>query len=113
MLSEFFASVFTIEPEDEIPKLKDKIVGEKTMDLDVSVTDVYKKLNNMDSSKSQYLDGVHPRVLKELSWELTKPLHHIFETSIKSSNITTEWKDANITAIHKKGDKSGLRIIDL
>ena len=42
MLSEFFASVFTLEPEDEIPKLKDKIVYEKIMDLDISITDVNK-----------------------------------------------------------------------
>ena len=42
MLSEFFASVFILEPEGEIPKLKDKIVCEKLMDLDISITDVYK-----------------------------------------------------------------------
>ena len=38
--------VFTIEPEGEIPKLKDKIVRKKIMDLVISVTDVYNTLNN-------------------------------------------------------------------
>ena len=38
--------VFTLEPEGEIPKLKDKIVSEKLMDLDISITDVYKQLIN-------------------------------------------------------------------
>ena len=65
VLSEFFACVFTIEPEGEIPKLKDEIVCEKLMDLDI--TDVYKKLNNLDISKSLGPDGVHSRVLKELN----------------------------------------------
>ena len=74
----------------------------KVNDLDISITDVYKKLNNLDISKSSSPDGVHSRVLKELSWELAKPLHYIFEASIKSSKIPTDWKDANITAIHKK-----------
>ena len=37
----------------------------------------------------------------------------IFEASITSSKISTDWKDANITAINKEGDKNGLRIIDL
>ena len=68
-----------------------------------------KKLNNLDSSKSSGPDGVHSRVLKELNWELAKPLHYIFEASIKSSKIPTDWKDANVTAIHNKGP----RIIDL
>ena len=43
VLPEFFASVFTLEPEGEIPKLKDKIICETLMDLDISITDVYKK----------------------------------------------------------------------
>ena len=101
MLTDFFASVFTLEPEGEIPQLKDKIVCEKLMDLDISITDVYTKLNNFGISKSWGPDGVHSRVLKELSWELAKSLHYIFEASIKSSKIPTDWKDANITAIHK------------
>ena len=90
VLSEFFASVFTLEPEGEIPKLKDKIVCEKLVDLDISITDVYKKRNNLDISKSSGPDGVHSRVLKELSWELAKPLHYIFEASITSSNVPTD-----------------------
>ena len=72
------------------------------MNLDISITDVYKQPNDLDISKSSGPDGVHSRVLKELSWELAKPLHYIFEASIKSSKIHTDWKDANITAIHKK-----------
>ena len=43
VLSEFLASVFTIEPEGEIPKLKENILCKKIMDLDISITDVYKK----------------------------------------------------------------------
>ena len=74
---------------------------------------VYKKLYSFDISKSAGPDGVYPQVLKELSWELAKPLHYIFEASIQSAKIPTDWKDANITAIHKKGDRKGLRIIDL
>ena len=75
------------------------------MDLDISITYVYKKQNNLDIIKSSGPDGIHSRVLEDLSWELAKPLHYIFEVSIKSYKIPTDWKDANITIIHKKGDK--------
>ena len=51
---------------------------EKLINLDISITDVYKKLYNFDISKSSGPGGVHSRVLKELSWELAKPLHYIF-----------------------------------
>ena len=55
----------------------------------------------------------YTRVLKELSWELAKPLPYIFEASIKSYKIPRDWKHANITTIHKKVTKIGRKIIDL
>ena len=38
VLSEFCSSVFTIETGCEIPRLKDKLVCEKLMDFDISIT---------------------------------------------------------------------------
>ena len=45
---------------------------------------VKKKLDKLNISKSPGPDGIHSRVLKEVSMSLCTPLARIFETSIKT-----------------------------
>ena len=44
-------------------------------------------------------------MLKELSEELSEPLAILFNTTLAEGKIPEDWKTANITAIHKKGNK--------
>ena len=48
---------------------------------------------------------MHPRVLSELRTVLVSPLLVIFQTSVRTGSLPAAWKDANISAIHKKGNK--------
>ena len=45
--------------------------------------------------------GLHPRVLHKLANSISAPLSIIFNTS-----LTTSWKTANVSAIHKKSNKN-------
>ena len=66
-----------------------------------------KKLNNLNISKSPGHDNLHPRILKELSETLAKPLCLIFNSSLRTSILPDDWKKAHISAVYKrKGVKS-------
>ncbi|PKU46081.1 rna-directed dna polymerase from mobile element jockey-like [Limosa lapponica baueri] len=50
-------------------------------------------------------DGIHPRVQRELEEVLTKPLSIIFQQSWQTGVVPADWRLANVTPIHKKGQK--------
>ncbi|KAK4828082.1 LOW QUALITY PROTEIN: hypothetical protein QYF61_023142, partial [Mycteria americana] len=62
-------------------------------------------LHHLDTHKSMGPDEIHPRVLKELAEELTKPLSIIYQQSWLTGEIPADWRLANVTPIFKKGRK--------
>ena len=64
------------------------------------------KLKKLKTFKSPGPDGLHPRVLHELANSISTPLSIIFNTSLTTSVLPTDWKTANVSAIHKKGKKN-------
>ena len=105
-MSIFFQSVFTEEPNDNVPKVAMQNVEVQMPNLIISKESVYRQLNSIDISKSPGPDNIHPRILKELALELSKPLTIIFNNVINTSNLPKEWKKGNITAIFKKGQRN-------
>ncbi|GAB0199266.1 mitochondrial enolase superfamily member 1 [Grus japonensis] len=51
------------------------------------------------------LDGIHPRVLRELAEVLTEPLSIIYQQSWLTEEVPVDWRLANVMPIHKKGWK--------
>jgi hypothetical protein len=63
-------------------------------------------MSNINIAKSAGCDGIHPRVLKELSSVLANPLKLIFEHSFRNKELPIDWLSADITVIFKKGKKT-------
>jgi len=63
------------------------------------------KLNKVNISKSPGPNGILPRVLFELWYELLEQLNIVFESSCKLGKLPDEWKLGNVTAVEKKGNK--------
>ncbi|MEW8543112.1 MAG: hypothetical protein AB2693_06215 [Candidatus Thiodiazotropha sp.] len=82
VLSDFFCSVFTREPDGpDLPHF-DNRCEDSLNSVNISEDIVLKKLNSIKVDKSQGPDGLNPRVLRECSSSVVKPLYIIFKKSL-------------------------------
>jgi hypothetical protein len=100
-LNKFFASVFTQEKLDNLPKLdpRSRSNGITLTDIRVSPVAVEQKLKNLNKRKAQWPDSIPSKVLKELSKELALPLTILFNKSLEDGKLPEDWKNAEVIAI--------------
>lgn len=106
VLNKFFCGVFTTEDLNNIPELEKKCVNSDLNDINIETSKILKLLKTLDISKSSGPDGMHPKVLRELSDVIAEPLADVFRKSLKEGTLPHQWKVANVTPLFKKGDKS-------
>ena len=100
----FFKSVFTKE-SDCIPDFNLNV--KSSIDhVSFPIDKIKKKLDNLNSYKSPGGDELPPRILKDLSNELSLPLSLIFSKLFSEWELPQDWKNAIITPLHKKKKKS-------
>ena len=99
----FFKSVFA-EESDCLPDFNLNVKS-SIEHVSFPADKIKKKLDNLNPYKSPGPDELHPRILKELSNELSLPLSLIFSKSFSEGELPQDWKDATITPLHKKGEK--------
>ena len=66
---------------------------------------ILKKLIVLNISKPPGPDLVNAKKVKKLAEPIAPVLSIIFKTSYESGRLPSRWKEANISAIYKKGDK--------
>ena len=67
---------------------------------------ILQQLEFLDGSKSPGPDGIHPNLLKRFSKDFANILFYIFNKSLESGILPSDWKSANIVVpIHKKDSK--------
>ncbi|GAB0177838.1 mitochondrial enolase superfamily member 1 [Grus japonensis] len=108
VLNAFFASVFTSKTSCSLgtqpPELEDRD-GEQNEAPITQGEMVSDLLHHLDTHKCMGLDGIHPRVLRELAEVLTKPLAIIYQQASLTREVPVDWRLPNVTPIHKKGQK--------
>ena len=74
--------------------------------ITITTQDVSDVLQNLDITKACGPDPISPRLLKEGCYILAHPYSIIFNRSLEQGYFRSSWKDANVTPIYKKEDKS-------
>ena len=61
------------------------------------------KIKKMKDNKSPGVDGIPPKLLKDIVEQISTPLAKLFNLSLEEGIVPSEWKEANITPLFKKG----------
>ncbi len=104
ILNSYFTSVLIVEPEIKIPLPQAPNVGNVILDFDVTPEIVRDKLSKLKPNKASGPDNVSVNVLRNcLNFDL--PLAIIFNQSLQMGQLPQDWRDANVTPLHKKGSR--------
>ena len=78
----------------------------KMADIQISAKGIESLLKKVNPHKATGPDQLKPIVLQNLHKELAPILQVIFQRSIDQAKLSSKWKDANVSPIFKKGDKT-------
>ena len=95
-----FASVFIADTPDD--PVQNQFCESVTDDICITSSQVHEMLLDLDGNSSMGVDGVHPRLLKNLASDLCVPLSIIFNSSLEEGVLPVEWLNALIVPIYKK-----------
>ena len=107
-LNNVFVSNFTEERMDDIPQPTDASLYTYLDTFSITANMVLEKLRELKHDKSPGPDGWHPFLLKNIADLIHVPLAIIFQKSLNEGVVPSQWLDACVTAIHKKGLKSAV-----
>lgn len=105
ILNKQFQSVFTKENLTTMPT-KGPSPHPEVPPLNITHEGVTKLLKGLNARKATGPDTVPAMILKELSEELTPIICHLFNQSIATGSVPSDWRTAHIVPIFKKGDKT-------
>ena len=103
ILVEQFYSVFTKTGNKVLSKLSKQFKYELP-GLTITVPGVEKLLRKVNTSKAIGPDNISNVILKECASQLAPGLSEIFQNSIDSGKLPTDWTNANVSPVFKKGD---------
>ena len=103
ILVEQFQSVFTRDDDQQLPDTK-KRAKRPISPLHITTNGVQKLLQGINISKAQGPDKIANIMLKTCAIQLAPALSTIFQRSIDLGKLPSDWLNANISPVYKKGD---------
>ena len=93
VLAEYFCEVFNRQPDGDVPLLGLKTLIKQFENIRINRSVINKHLDGLDVSKSP-------------AEEISVPLEIIFATSLRTKTVPRDWRDGEITALFKKGNRA-------
>ena len=106
LFNTYFCSVFT--SPNTVPSTMPSNPNRSDVeisDVQLSVEEVELCLAGLDSSKASGPDGIPAHILKQCSKEIAPSLCALFNHSLRTGRFPAEWKNADVTPVHKKDRK--------
>jgi hypothetical protein len=91
VLTNFFTSVVTVEPDGALPDISNIQIDQPFEDYAFTTKSVQELLKELNPNKSMGPDGVYTLVLKELCETLAIPLTTIFNSSLKEGKLPEKY----------------------
>ena len=108
ILNKQFQSVFTHEsilPLSELAKGKLPPRYPTMPDTQITEQGILKLLQNLKPHKAAGPDDIKPIVLKQLAPQIAPILTTIFQKSLEHAAVPSQWRNAFVTPIYKKGSR--------
>ena len=106
LFNNFFAKQCTpIYNDNTVPASINFETKERLSSLEFCVDDIVKIFRSLDQDKAHGHDEISIRMIPHCASSISKPLHLIFRNCLETESFPKEWKNANIIAVHIKGDK--------
>ena len=103
MLNDVFHKVFTVDNNIKVNLASFSTYQLPPMaDIEVAPEDIVKSVNNLKGSLSRTPDNIPAYFFKEIA-SILPILAHLFNLTLSTGSIPSQWKKAIITPIYKKG----------
>ena len=110
LLMEYFQSVYLPDPDqssDDKPALHTYNLNTMPV-VQISDSDVLRKLSEIKVSKASGPDNISGFLLKSYGDIFCGPLANLFRKALRSGAYPSQWKVANLVAIHKSGKRQNV-----
>jgi len=97
--------VFTKEdPKETLPTLPQSNYP-SISDIIINIEGIEKLLRNINISKTSGPYNIPNWILKNCAYEIAPFIANIFQLSLDTGTLPSDWRDANISSVFKKGDR--------
>ena len=105
LFDRFFQSIYSKSSLDQNLSSPDVANPNLLLNVTTTASQVQEILSNLDISKYPGADNLPARILKTCAKEISVPLAHLFNSSLKCGIKPTLWKFANISPVHRGDNK--------